>query len=595
MTTPNEKIRGMFESQADKQVEFIIISYDSTIINHMVDLALTISNCYKITPLHKYLENLQKSNIVEYTALIKNLGSKYIEESEGYVNENPCIIFSDFQGTSRILGTIDYYEKIDRSRKYRNRCINVIMYNHKGFITTNGFLIYDSDIMTDEFRIIFLKRSKWAEMCQSFPKLSLIQGNNINILQNLTVSESWVNNVKLVIRHILTNLVDDENIINRMLSTENMETWVKMFIHPTFNYIYNYELMEFLGDSITSSKFDLYMCSKYERLNKDEATKYHNQYMSKDHQYYMSEDLKFPELVLYDKSMFTLDNKYKTDLFESFFAALFLTAQTIDYSFAEVICMNMMIMLCESLPFEKKMIFGKPRDRVDQVLKAVKMIDENKRPRFGILEERSNYGTPNARCKLIFHMDDKIILDKLKEDGKDLTSINNSHITFNPNHKSEDEAYDEMWKLISEKFEKIGFDLRYTRTLIDPFFQKLITLDNDLYNRFISKLNENFQVKQGIDPIRRIAFESDMDIRVTSMYFNTYDVPENPKLLTSLVEYTDLSQLAGSDYLEQFDENFQIINLANSKIPEGSEIICGEQLDYFKVSKYRAIENYTNH
>ena len=601
MATLVDNFKGIFDSYGDKQIELIVLSLKKEVVDIVVDMAIDIVNCYKITPLTTFMDNLKKDSPIESNILLRKLGDRYIIREQGFVETNPCIIFADFNGTSRVLGTVDYYERIDRGRKYRDRCLEVIMYNHTGFITSNGFWIYYSDITLPELRIIFLKRSKWAEMIQTIPKIDPIPGNPITYLSNPGSSEAWINNVTKVIRHILSHICDDESLIDLMMTSENMEKWTKMFMHPTFNYIYNYELYEYLGDRILSAKFDIYMCSKYERLNKQEASNFHSQYLSKFHQYYISEDMKLPDLVIYDKTMFQLDIKYKTDLLESFFTSLFLTAQSINYCFAEVMCMNLTIMLGESLPFEKKMIFGLPKHRVTQVLQALKIRDRENKDEFGISVMKNNHGKHDASTTLTFYINNnQVILNKLKADGKSIDSINGYHQTYSPFLKKQEEVENFIWNYVSDYFEKIGLDLTYTRSFTDPFITELERIDHDLYIRFVAKL-DGYVTTLGststvdIPPIRKVSFKSDTNIRVLIMYFNTYEVPSVSGLLTSITEYVDPSQLAGSDYIEKFDRDYQIVNLGNVKIPDESAIICHENLDTISLAKYYLIKKFTEH
>ncbi len=55
MATFVDKINELFSRHVDKQIEFILISYNVDVINTIIDIVLTISNCVKITLLDSLL------------------------------------------------------------------------------------------------------------------------------------------------------------------------------------------------------------------------------------------------------------------------------------------------------------------------------------------------------------------------------------------------------------------------------------------------------------------------------------------------------------------------------------------------------------
>lgn len=586
-----DEIKKLFV--ADTKFTFLIVSKNKSLVESICGIIMPIENCVEIVLSSLFTKEHKESDNV---AFYESISSKFNKNKKAKDIDSTCIIFTDFNGTRKIVGDIDYFDQIDRYPKFRRLCRNVIMYNYIGEPVTNGFWKCDKSFDVSNIRSYILKLSDWGSLCQSIPEVVDFSSDTdlTDIFSNTRVSTLWLNNLVTILRHILMGIVGREDYVTKMLDDENRGSWIRMFIHETFNCVYNYELIEFLGDSIAGAKFDIYMVSKYGRLTKAEASEFHNQYMSKHHQSYIAEDMKLPQLLLYDRSMIKMCDKFKTDLFESFVGTLYQTAQTISVNLAEIVTLNYITMIGEQFPFEKKMIFGFDSHRVVQIGDSFKLGSNIFAP--GVYEE--NKGSKNAKTTLYFKRDTPGLNDKiqeLKNEGHDISSILDVTYKYSPHEISSiEDAKTEYYKKLANILDKANVDIRLIERQGDSFIKILSTINNVLYTKLVERLRIEFPDRDPLEMIKRIQFKSHKDLHYVSMYIHTFEALEGSKLLTSLSKYENNSQLVGDEYRDNFTEEVRIVNCANVHLPEEKGYINEEtnELKPMYLACYRCVEKY---
>ena len=394
---------------------------------------------------------------------------------------------------------------------------------------------------------------------------------------------------------------------------ENMIIWVKAFIHKTYNYIYGYESLEFLGDKICSTKFTIYTVVKYPRLTPTELSEYHNQYMSSDHQWYLSDDLHLLSFILADPDVSLAGFNYvkrKTDIFEAFVRALYQTslngATSISgsakkgMSFAENVTYNLFLMIGEQFPFEKKMIFGKSKHRITQIFQSLDIpIGKDD---FEVRLREDDKGTANAKSRYFFNRSEKVIatLNKAREiTGKDITKILEVSYTYIPQYVDKETGEGEFWNRVSKVFEENNFTILDAKNVQMSFMSMLSVVNGDLYEKVKRKLSLTYPDVSPEILLQRIQFQSTTSneeegcLPYVLMYFHTFTAEPDSKLLISFSSFDDLTQTSGDDYLYENTNNVQITNLSCVPMPMSGSMVGEYNLNRYNLAQYNCCLKYT--
>uniref|UniRef100_A0A6C0BEK2 RNase III domain-containing protein n=1 Tax=viral metagenome TaxID=1070528 RepID=A0A6C0BEK2_9ZZZZ len=594
----------------EEQLDVILISFDQNLIESLVQILVTIKNCGRIVLSNKFLDNIRNGKKGGVSDIEVKNPNRIISTIDFGSNPSYCLFFGDFNGTNRLtISSVDYYEKVDREPTYRKYCRSVMMFRLVGIPPANGYW-HTNGLVEPNSQIVILKLSEWGQMCQGIPFTNKLGSTRINI-GNVEISKQWIDALKIHLRYLITSIAGRNTYTEDMLNDENMIVWVKVFLHPTYGYIYNYEGLEFFGDSISGAKFDSYMIAKYPRLTQTELSEYHNQYMSKDNQWYISDDLRLKDYILIDPIVSVSganDKKRKTDLLESFVGALYQVSLSAVSNvtgsskkgmfFAEEMTYNLFIMIGEQFPFEKKMIFGKPKHRITQILQSMEYPLNGVDLKMGFIEV--DKATENARNKFFFRTSDKIVnfLKQIKEqNGKDITSFLDVEHSFIPQFVSRESAESEFWNKVAKVFDDNGVDITFVKNIKATFITMLRLIDIDLHDRIMAKLSLTYPGKKVEDLASRIQFKSDHEegsVAYIIMYINTFEAEPDSKLLISFSNYNGISQKAADDYITELDTTVQITNLSVVPMPLESGNVGTYSLNTFELGRYRCCERYAN-
>jgi len=599
----------------DENLNILLITFDDTLVNSLVDVLYTIDNCVKIVLSNKYLDYERKKNTDGISDIERKYPNKIISTLDYGKNPEPCLFFGDFVDTTSLTtNSIDYYMKVDREDVYRKNCRSVMMYKMSGVSPVNGY--WHTDRPTPKgTNIVILNLSEWGAMCQNIPDTSGIIAARHNI-GNVEVGLKWIDKLKNYLRYILTEIAGNDQYVEEMINDENMECWKKVFTHKTYNQVVNYELLEFFGDKISSAYFSIYMITKYPRLTNHEASEYHNQYLSSDHQHYMANDLHLMDFLLIDEDLKSeLKNfnyeKRKTDLIESFVGAVYNTAvnavtgltgkKSKGSSFANFLLTNFFTMVGESLPFEKKMTHGKSKHRVTQILESLGFqikvdFDEN-------VENRNN-GTVDAINVINLFLSERLkqYIENLKTNtsfvvNKDLSILKKISYEYSPHDYKKEFASNVFWGKIAKIFDDNGIDLIFAKENKENFLSYIHIIDSELYQKVTSKLSLTFPGKNIDELINHVQFTSENepgDISYVTMYINTFIAEPNSKLLKTFSETDNISNKAADDYFEESKCVLQIINPASVPLPKEFKYINNYKLIPINLGRYYACQKYVN-
>lgn len=593
MTSLTEEVRN-WVSTRDEILDLIFVSFEDELVNSIVDVLVTIENVGRVVLPGRYLETIRIESKAGSSPIERKYPDKIISTADYDKDPKPSLIFIDFNNDNRFTPKkIDYFETIDRGPRYRANTRSVILYRTTMIPPVNAFWML-SEIKGN---IVFLELSEWGQLCQSIPKTPIVDNvlNTEGILSKPELSKAWLDSLRDHLSHILTGVIGTDEYNHILLSDENMSIWTRGFIHETFNYTTNYEGLEFFGDKICSTKFATYMYSKYPRMRANEYTEYLNQYLSRNHQWYLSDDLRLKDFVIADRSILTMTVKYKTDLFESFIGALFMTCQQVSISFAEMVTMNIFTLIGEQFPFEKKMVYGLEKHRVYQIFDSLGFPIGGNDLAFNFHEE--NKGLVNALNTFHFGYSAKFVqfLEMLAvEKKKDIRSILKYRFQYKPNFEERDPNEQSFFRHIAYVLESAGIDIRFAKSTKSSFFHTISFFDRDTYDKAVAKLAQIYPKEEISSLIKRVQFKSnkESDNNYVIMYIHTFEVEPNSILLNSLVLYTNPTQKASEDYLEESEALMQIQNLAVVNTPAVGATIGSHTLTTNDLACYMCIKKF---
>lgn len=577
-------------SSFGENLDFILISFDQAIIGSLIDALKYNSNIKRIVIPAKLSVEMANQNHGVCRFISDNQG-KVIETRTFNETQGPCVIFGDFNG-SNILATqlYDFNKDIERQRKYRKYCRSILMYRYSGNPPLNGYWQYESSFKLESGRVIFLNLSKWGEMVQKMPQFDIRNEELIvNITDNINVSVNWINNLKMMLTHVLPYFLGTESILDHYLSDESMIVWTRAFIHPTFNRIYGYEAIETLGDIMIKFMFCNYMVSKYPRFTHTELTEYSNEYMSKYHQYYIADDLSLTTFFLGDTNLISHSYKTKTDLMETFSGALFEISQRINACLGFVVGQNFINLIGEQFSFYKRMMFGTPKPRVNSYFASIGFKNN---------EDYSIKHTPEdhrvASWYLILSDKAKETIRALKAEGYDLTNLlRELKIEYRPGERYRDDVEYEFYELLDDIFTRARVDIRFSKVKRNKFISDLV--GSDIYVEFVNKIRQQFPGFTEEHVISRVQFQSVQDDKSSyvMMYVATFEAAPNSLMLRSFTKFVDSQQKAGDDYIEEVDIPMQLRNLAQVPFPTEREKY-GPLAEYtpYDLGCYRCIVKY---
>ena len=393
----------------EKEITLILIHPN---VEELIQIALSHQNITKILYTGKSViiddKRFQKYNEKEITS------SSYVfinfSKSDGLPGENLGVVSQ--------TGELKDLSYLFKKPVWKKHVTSFLIYNYNGQRPINDFWIADSHNYADFF---ICERSSWAMMTQE------LKPNELN-----SDSIMWRNNLKIYLKTILKYIVE-EDYISKFLEEQYFHIWVRSFIHKSYNILYNYDPVEYYGDSISKFCFRQYMIEKYPRFVARELTEYSNQYMSEVYQHVFSDDMNLVSWLLCDPSIknFLLNSpKTKTDVLEAFSGSLAKIGDLISPGIGTIACRNFYIILGESLPFPKSMAYGIYITQVGQINEKLgfsKNTTPNKNPQ----ELFNEFKSEKQKAFVLFHETINVKNNKGEEN-----SVNRSTIQFNPSFLS---------------------------------------------------------------------------------------------------------------------------------------------------------------
>jgi dsRNA-specific ribonuclease len=192
------------------------------------------------------------------------------------------------------------------------------------------------------------------------------EGNNGN-------TEIWLQNLESFLYNILKSAsLIEENERKEFFNEINMPIWVNAFTHETYSPSENYEDLEYIGDAILKSVFPCYLRALFPKLNRAKYTEINVAYMSKMQQANLSRKMGLRKYIRVANEI-EANLKLESDVFESFFGALFETSNNVESGYGYTCCHNMIIYLFKDIAINQEIHKGAHKSRVLQIFSRFKL------------------------------------------------------------------------------------------------------------------------------------------------------------------------------------------------------------------------------
>lgn len=438
--------------------------------------------------------------------------------------------FFDYDVNTREKKNIKY---IFNKRSWRDKVSKIIFYGYNGIKPKNAYWVVDNDL--NEVYTSF-KKSQWADISQTST-----DGKSTGL--NFVGDNDWNLYFTNYIKNIVSNFVEDPSLF---VNDQALQIWAHAFTHKSYDMERNYEKLEFFGDASSKDLFNNYMKKKYPQFNEQEYTEYSNQYLSKNFQSVFADDLKLVSWLIYNPVL-QINEKIKTDVFESFIGALRDIGDNIEDGFGLFCCMNFFTILGNSLDFPENMKYGIPLTQVVQINKRYGFSDSylsgdntfysfhDKKDRAFIIREdkkeitdtKNNTVNINNIYEVVFNSK---FISQLQKDNFNAKFLQNAftvrdktgeypwiytQIVNNNEKESKTEAYNAIFERIYNVYQEIGLTQEYVKTIIYHPLQKISNINRELVSNFKKVLLSNFTY----DIYNKINFDVDSKIGLVIMYY----------------------------------------------------------------------------
>jgi dsRNA-specific ribonuclease len=487
--------------------------------------------------------------------------------------------FLDFNETTSIMGDqlYAYSKRVEWAGMFRKYCSSIMTYKYAGSDITAGY--WSISLALPKISAQILSISDWGHLSQRLPVYDGPNVGGLNIYNSETGTH-WIESMKTFVAAFLRGILaksrnlDVEKIIEHYISDKGMIRLVQAFTHETQNAVFNYEGPEHLGDSIFYTHFSSYLHFRFRRITPQEASGFQLRYLSAEFQQYWSEDLNLFDRMI-KRDFVKKTSKAKTDILEAFMGAMALIAHDYSPGFDLFICNLIITMICDSLPFDKDMIFGKSKQRVIQINESLGYPSES----IKIKEEIAVNGTVLMNVSVsnslyeFYKSKDSENRNRLVSGG--LTKIASIKRNYTPQTTSRADAEDQVWSEIADVYEANDLSLNSAR-FSNLIFSIVKANDPDTYKRFMATISqEPFNLNES--ELNRIVFKQSIFEDYVIMYILPAPPGEGYLTNRSMSRYVNHSRLA-DDYRMPYLGNVQETNLAVIPIPpQGTAATIGRK------------------
>ena len=159
---------------------------------------------------------------------------------------------------------------------------------------------------------------------------------------------------------------------NVFFDDKNLKIWADAFTHETYSTTDNYEDLEYVGDAILKAVFPTYLRKLFPKLNRAKYTEINISYMSKMQQGLLSRKLGLGQYIRVANEI-SANLNLESDVFESFFGALFEVSNNVDNGSGYTCCFNMIIYLFNDITINEESHKGANKSIVLQIFSRFKL------------------------------------------------------------------------------------------------------------------------------------------------------------------------------------------------------------------------------
>ncbi len=194
---------------------------------------------------------------------------------------------------------------------------------------------------------------------------------SLNDAEWFKLLQEYLNNILM---DIMPDGIDDSGKVRvnndrmKFLDADAMLIWGAAFTHQSYDYNYNYESLEYVGDALLKHIFPQYMIRRDPLLTEEDLSNLNTNYMATVYQAQLSQKMKLSadgklRQVGYDWAGPLLD----ADLFESFFGALSTIGDNITFGLGTVYSYNKLALIFKDIKIEEKYKEGSSKTQMQQL------------------------------------------------------------------------------------------------------------------------------------------------------------------------------------------------------------------------------------
>jgi dsRNA-specific ribonuclease len=200
--------------------------------------------------------------------------------------------------------------------------------------------------------------------------------------QEVAEEKVWKQGLKEYLRNtVLPLAISNESALDKLVSDEAMDVWVKAFTHESFNpnQNYNYEELELYGDLVMGVNFIKFLRQSYPEITRSQLSEFRTIYLAKNFQAGISLKLGMGAYVRtrYKKSMHVYE-----DILESLFGALDLIGDLVfKFGAGGGLAFNLIVALYKDVELDWNITKGNPKTQVKQIFERLGLVSPKKQER----------------------------------------------------------------------------------------------------------------------------------------------------------------------------------------------------------------------
>lgn len=285
-----------------------------------------------------------------------------------------------------------------------------------------------------------------------------------------------------ILTNILQKILKDPNIINPLISDENMrDVWIPVFTHQSFDPENNYETFEKIGDNVMETVFSYKLKSRVPQITPEQLTNMINTYLSSKYQGDFAQKRGWDKYV---RTRFVSNIKLAEDLVEAIFGGLYFAGENLLNGVGNILASGLIDHFMEGIPFDlSASVIKDPEIIIKEIFKEYLGLPV---PR--LIENHVN-GIWTAELKLDIEAQNflNLLVDEVRKNTPGYTKAYFSDVLARTINKSRKTGMKEAYRQAVELLASYGFDSAWAKSA--KIFIRL--LKDPLLKAVVDKANQN--------------------------------------------------------------------------------------------------------